>query len=401
MRIDRQRTQRVNKLFGTLLARLLSTYGSLICDLLDNSIDMAIGGDAKMSMKMGIRTSTNARAARRSLTRRDALKGGLALGAGISVGTFAIIGKASAAPVTLRFGSDSPMGAPHTKSALVMKELVESRTSGRVQVTVFPDGQLGGNMVMTNAIKAGTLDAVVTAVSIISPAVPEIDVFSLPFLYQDTIEALRVANGPFGAKLTPKVNAAFDCEVVGYTTDGVTELYTKAHPVKKPEDMIGLKVGVSSSKIQRDTMLAFGGIPTVMDITANYTSLQTGLINATAKSRPDVIELKLYQVTKYLTLLNFYSMPNLLLVSKKFLSKLTPQDQDVVREAGLPACEAQKEAVLESEKSSLGFLTGHGIEKVEIENAQAFRDKVSNVYKETGDRIGAELVAEARKLAST
>jgi tripartite ATP-independent transporter DctP family solute receptor len=354
-----------------------------------------------MSTKMDIRAATNARASRRSLTRRDTLKGGLALGAGITVGTFGIIGKASAAPVTLRFGSDSPMGAPHTKSALVMKELVESRTSGRVQVTVFPDGQLGGNMVMTNAIKAGTLDAVVTAVSIISPAVPEIDVFSLPFLYQDTVEALRVANGAFGAKLTPKVNEAFDCEVVGYTTDGVTELYTKAHPVKRPGDMAGLKVGVSSSKIQRDTMLAFGGIPTVMDITANYTSLQTGLINATAKSRPDVIELKLYQVTKYLTLLNFYSMPNLLLVSKKFLSKLTPQDQDVVREAGLSACEAQKEAVLESQKTSLGFLTEHGIKTVEVENAQAFRDKVSNVYKETGDRIGAELVAEARKLASS
>jgi TRAP-type transport system periplasmic protein len=354
-----------------------------------------------MSRRIDIRAATNAALSCRSFTRRSTLKAGLALGAGLTVGTFGIIGRASAAPITMRFGSDSPIGAPHTKSALVMKELVESRTSGRVQVTVFPDGQLGGNGPMTNAIKAGTLDAVVSAVSLISPAVPEIDVFSLPFLYQDAVEALRVANGPFGAKLTPKVNAAFECEVVGYTTDGVTELYTKARPVKKPEDIVGLKVGVSTSKIQRDTMLAFGAIPTVLDITANYTSLQTGLINATNKSRPDVIELKLYQVTKYLTLANLYSMPNLLLVSKKFLDKLTPQDRDVVREAGLPACEAQKEAVLESQRTSLGFLTEHGIQPVEVENLQAFRDKVSGVYKETGDRIGADIVAEARKLSST
>jgi TRAP-type C4-dicarboxylate transport system substrate-binding protein len=247
-----------------------------------------------MSRKIDIRAATNAVSSRRLFTRRSTLKGGLALGAGLTVGTFGIIGRAAAAPITMRFGSDSPIGAPHTKSALVMKELVESRTSGRVQVTVFPDGQLGGNGAMTNAIKAGTIDAVVSAVSIISPAVPEIDVFSLPFLYQDAVEALRVANGPFGTKLTPKVNAAFECEVVGYTTDGVTELYTKARPVRKPEDIVGLKVGVSTSKIQRDTILAYGGIPTVLDITANYTSLQTGLINATNKSRPDVIELKLY-----------------------------------------------------------------------------------------------------------
>jgi TRAP-type transport system periplasmic protein len=171
--------------------------------------------------------------------------------------------------------------------------------------------------------------------------------------------------------------------------------------VKKPEDIAGLKVGVSTSKIQRDTILAFGGIPTVLQITANYTSLQTGLINATAKTRPDVIELKMYQVTKYLTLANLYSMPNLLLVSRKFLDKLTPQDREVVREAGLPACEAQKEAVLASEKTALEFLTEHGIETVEIENLQAFRDKVEGVYKDTGDRIGPGLIAEARKLAST
>jgi TRAP-type transport system periplasmic protein len=266
---------------------------------------------------------------------------------------------------------------------------------------VFPDGQLGGGTANVNSIKAGSLDAVVTAVSIISAAVPEIDVFSLPFLYTDAVEALRIANGPFGAKLVPKVNAAFDCEVLGFTTDGVTELWTKQHPVKKPEDLVGLKVGVSTSKIQRDTMLAFGAIPTVLDITANYTSLQTGLINSTVKTRPDVIELKIYQVVKYLTLANLYSMPNLLIVSKKFLDKLAPQDRDVVREAGLPACEAQKEAVLVSASEALGFLKEHGIETAEVENLQAFRDKVSGVYKNTGDRIGAELVAEARKLASS
>jgi tripartite ATP-independent transporter DctP family solute receptor len=350
-----------------------------------------------MSRQINFQAQTSVR----SLTRRSTLKGGLALGAGLAAGPFGIIGKASAAPITMRFGSDSPIGAPHTKSALVMKELIEKGTSGRVQVTVFPDGQLGGNMAMTNSIKTGSLDAVVTAVSIISPAVPEIDVFSLPFLYQDAAEALQVANGPFGAKLVPKVNAAFDCEVVGFTTDGVTELYTKTRPVKKPEDMVGLKVGVSSSKIQRDTMLAFGAIPTVLDIAANYTSLQTGLINSTAKSRPDVIELKIYQVTKYLMLMNLYSMPNLLLVSKKFLDKLTPQDRDVVREAGLPACEAQKEVVLVAAKEALAFLTAHGIETVEVPNLQPFRDRVDAVYKETGDRIGREIVAEARKLSST
>jgi TRAP-type transport system periplasmic protein len=336
---------------------------------------------------------------RLALTRRTTLKGGLALGAG--VGVFGIIGKASAEPITMRFGSDSPIGAPHTKSAVVMKEMVEKGTSGRVQVTIFPDGQLGGNMVMTNGIKSGTIDAVVTAVSIVAPAVPDVDVFSLPFLYKDAVQALKVANGPFGAKLITKMNAAFIAEVVGYTTDGVAEAYSKKRAVRTVKDMAGLKFAVSSSKIQRDTVLAFDAIPTVLDIDANYTSLQTGVVDSTIKTRPDVIELKIYQVVKYMMLAKFYSMPNMLFVSKKFLDKLTPADQDVVRAAGLPSCEAQTKAVIQAEAEALGFLTSHGIETVEIENLDPFRDKVQGVYKEASDRLGAQLVNEARSLAST
>jgi len=188
--------------------------------------------------------------------------------------------------------------------------------------------------------------------------------------------------------------------VVGYTTDGVAEAYCKKRPIRKPADMAGLKFGVSTSKIQRDTVLAFDAIPTVMDITANYTSLQTGVIDSTIKNRPDVIELKMYQVVKYLTLAKFYSMPNMLFVSKKFLDKLTPADQDVVRAAGKPSCDAQTKAIIDAEEAALGFLTAHGIKTVEVENLQAFRDKVGGVYKDAGDRIGADLVNEARKLAS-
>jgi TRAP-type C4-dicarboxylate transport system substrate-binding protein len=352
-----------------------------------------------MSKKTTIQAETKGHSSIRALTRRSTLKGGLALGAGI--GVFGIIGKASAEPITMRFGSDSPIGAPHTKSALVMKEMLEKGTSGRVQVTIFPDGQLGGNMVMTNGIKSGTLDAVVTAVSIVAPAVPDVDVFSLPFLYKDAVQALKVANGPFGAKLIPKMNAAFNAEVVGYTTDGVAEAYSKKRAIRTPKDMVGLKFAVSSSKIQRDTVLAFDAIPTVLDIDANYTSLQTGVVDSTIKTRPDVVELKIYQVVKYLMLAKFYSMPNMLFVSKKFLDKLTPQDRDVVREAGRPSCEAQTKAIAEAEESALGFLTSHGMETVEVENLQAFRDKVGGVYKDAGDRIGADIVAEARRLASS
>jgi tripartite ATP-independent transporter DctP family solute receptor len=332
----------------------------------------------------------------RLLTRRNTLKGGLALGAGFTAGTFGIIGRASAAPVTMRFGSDSPIGAAHTKSAVVLKELVERGTSGRVEVTIFPDGQLGSNGPMTNSVKAGTLDAVVTDVTYISTAVPEADVFNLPFLYTDTMQVLRFANGPVGERLKPKINEAFGCEVLGFATDGSRNLWNSKRPIRTPADIEGLKFGVQPSKIQRDTILAFGGIPTVVAFNALYTALQTGLVDGSDKAFADMIEIKFYQVTKYLTLTSHFSIVNVLIVSKKFMDKLSPADQAVVRAAGKPAVDAQIEEILTGEKAALAFLQDKGLQIFALENPKAFSAKMDTVYKDAAERIGADLVEQAR-----
>jgi tripartite ATP-independent transporter DctP family solute receptor len=301
----------------------------------------------------------------------------------------------------MRFGSDSPIGAPHTKSALVMKELIEKGTSGRVQVTVFPDSQLGNNQTMTNGIKAGTLDGVVTDVSHISAAVAETDVFNLPFVFKDTPHVLRFANGPIGAKLKPKVDEAFACELVGFASDGSRNLWNGKRPIKTPADVTGLKFGVQASKIQRDTILAFGGIPTVVGLKDLYTSLQTGLIDGSDKTMADIMQIKLYQVSKYLTLTNHYSIVSAMIVSKKFMEKLTPADQKVVRDAAKPAVQAQVDAVLQSEQETIAFLKDKGgMQIIPLENQKAFADKLDSVYKEAADRIGADLIDAARKSAS-
>jgi tripartite ATP-independent transporter DctP family solute receptor len=345
-------------------------------------------------------TSRQIKAPARGLTRRAALKGAAAFSTGITAPAFAIIGKASAAPIMMRFGSDSPIGAAHTKSALVMKDLLASRTEGRVQVTIYPDAQLGNNGVMANSVKAGTLDAVVTDAGHLSVAVPELDVFSLPFLYKDSAQVLKFAEGPIGERLKPKINEAFGCEVLGFTTQGPINMYNGRRPIRTPADIAGLKMGSQATKIARNTILAFGGIPTVIGINALYTSLQTNLIDGASSSLPDMIDIKLYQVTKYLTLTNHYSLVNLLIVSKKFMDKLAPEDRDIVRAAVTPALDAQTAAVFDSLKAAVALLQEKGLQVFQMEDPKAFASKMEGVYKEAADSIGADIIEQARRFAA-
>jgi TRAP-type transport system periplasmic protein len=346
------------------------------------------------------KSRANHRSSSGRLTRRSTLRGGLALGAGVTAEAFGVIGRASAAPVTLRFGSDSPIGAAHTKSALVMKELLESRTAGRVQVTIYPDAQLGNNGVMANSVKSGTLDAVVTDVGHLSVAVSELDVFSLPFLYKDSEQVLRFAEGPIGERLKPKINKAFGCEVLGFTLQGPINMYNGRRPIRTPSDIVGLKMGSQATKIARNTILAFGGIPTVIGINALYTSLQTRLIDGASSSLTDIVDMKLYQVTKYLTLTNHYSLVNLLIVSKKFLDKLAPEDRDIVRAAAKPVLDAQTAAVFDSLKSDVGLLQEKGLQVFQMEDPKAFAAKMDGVYKEAADSIGADIVEQALRFSA-
>jgi TRAP-type C4-dicarboxylate transport system substrate-binding protein len=85
---------------------------------------------------------------------------------------------------------------------------------------------------MSNSVKTGSLDAVVVDVGHVSTAVPEADVFSLPFLFKDTEQVLRFADGPVGARMKPKINEAFGCEVLGFSTDGSRHLFNGRRPIR-------------------------------------------------------------------------------------------------------------------------------------------------------------------------
>jgi tripartite ATP-independent transporter DctP family solute receptor len=334
----------------------------------------------------------------RNVDRRKILKTGLALGVGLAAPS--IIGvRGAAAATTLRFGSDSPLKAPHTVSATSFKADVEKRTEGRIRVSIFPDAQLGSNEVMTNSVKAGTLDAVVTDVANVSAAVPAADVFSLPFLFKDTPHAIRAANGSVGGKLTGAIEQAYQFNVLGWATDGARNMWNSKRPIHTPDDLEGLKMRVQPSQIQRDTYSAFGALPTPISLSEVYTSLQSGVVDGADFSPVDMMQLKMYQVTKYLTLTRHFSIIGVMIISQSFMSKLSAADQEIVREAGKTAADAQVQAVLSAEQQAVEDLKKKKIQVFDMADPQAFVSKVETVYQNNSDKVGKDLIAEARKTA--
>jgi tripartite ATP-independent transporter DctP family solute receptor len=335
-----------------------------------------------------------------SISRRDALKGA-ALGAAATAGAVFGIGKAEAETITMRVGSDSPIDAPHTLSMVRLKESVEKLTDGRIKVEIFPNSQLGDSTAMTTSVKSGTLDGVVTAASNLATSVPSADVLNLPFLFKDALQELRAANGEVGAKLKPRLEASFNCEVVAWVTDGARNMWNGKRPIRKPEDLQGLKMrGAAQSKILRDTYLSLGAIPTPLAYSETYTALQTGVLDGGDMPVIDMMEFKIYEVTKYLTLTRHFSPAVAFIISKKFLGRLSPADQQIVRDSAKIGADAHVKAVFEREESALQELKARGMQVFEMDDRNAFVAKVQPVLAEATARIGADMMELARAAAS-
>ena len=85
---------------------------------------------------------------------------------------------------TIKFGHDHKLSSPHHAAALMIKERLESGSSGEIQVTVFPDQTLGTGVQMVEMLQAGAIQMLGTATSQVQPIHPPMQVLSLPFLFK-------------------------------------------------------------------------------------------------------------------------------------------------------------------------------------------------------------------------
>ncbi len=336
----------------------------------------------------------------RPLSRREALRLGLvATGAATVAGLVGTSRRAAGASVTMKLGSDSPAGHPFNIGFEAMKKEIETRTQGRVTATIYPDGQLGGEEAMTAGLKIGSVDAVFASTGVLTNAVPELGLFDLFFLFRDVDHVLRAANGPIGAKLKTKIEAAVGGEVPGWGTTGSRNMWNSKRPIKSVQDVKGLKMRVQSSKIQQDSYTAFGALPTPIAFVEVYSALQTGVVDGADIGVADMLALKFYQVTKYMTLTRNFFINNPLLLSKRFLEQLSPADQDIVREAGKKGVAAEVQANNEQEVSGIQEMKTKGLQVFDLDSSarQEFVKLVEPVYAKHAAALGGmALIQQAR-----
>jgi TRAP-type transport system periplasmic protein len=294
---------------------------------------------------------------------------------------------------------------PWGESAIKFADLLKERTQGRIIVKNYFAGQLFAGK-QTNEfllLNQGVADFAFGSTINWSPQIKELNLFSMPFMYPSYKAVDGVENGDPGQKLW-RIIESKGVIPLAWGENGFRELTNGKRPVRKPEDLEGLKVRVVGSPIFIDTFRALGANPVNMNWGEAQTAFQQGTVDGQENPVVSVImPFKLWTVHKNATMWRYAIDPLILGVSKITWDGLTPADREIVKKTAVEVMAWQKQgarAGLDGSTEAIDVLRKNGMEVVTLSPAElaAFKAKTKPVYDKWVGEVGADLVHSAEKI---
>lgn len=326
----------------------------------------------------------------------------LALGAAC----FALNASAVFAQETREFSVSTVLSEafPWGQAAEKWAELVKERSDGRMTLKIYPNSQLvsGDQTREFSAMRSGLIDMAVGSTINWSTQVPEVNLFSLPFLMPDDAAVDAITQGEAGKMVFDAIEKR-GVMPLAWGENGFRELSNSKVALSKPEDLKGLKIRVVGSPLFLDTFNALGANPTQMSWTDALPALTTGAVDG--QENP----LAVYDVAradranqKYLTLWHYMNDPLIFGVSQRIWSTLSAEDQQLLKQAAIDAGQWEIEKSRADLTNTLERIRERGVEITELtpEQHQAFVNATQSVYEKWIPRIGKDLVDAAQTAIS-
>lgn len=302
---------------------------------------------------------------------------------------------------TLRLGTVVSAPHPWIDAAEAFKASVEEATDGRVNVQIFPGGQLGNDQTMVDEIRIGTTDMLIGGVMNISPYVSDFEIFSLNYLFED-MDDFKAATAPDSAVFEYFDNAVSDAGVglklLSLTGGGTRNLSTNTGPVTEPSDMQGVRMRVTGSRLDAETWQSVGALTTSLPWTEIYTGLQTGVVGAFESTISGYYSSRLYEVAPYHAKTEHQVMMSHISISENRFNRFSEEDQAIILEAAQQAGVLGTDKGVEYDAELIQEFEDLGVTVTEVDK-QAFIDAVVPLHNSFAEERGlTELLETIRNL---
>jgi len=299
-----------------------------------------------------------------------------------------------AADITIKFSHVVAPATPKGKAADKFKELAEKYTVGKVAVEVYPNSQLYKDKEELEALQLGAVQMLAPSLAKFGPlGVRDYEAFDLPFIFPDKAALRKVLDGDIGKQLFAKVEEK-GIKGLAYWDNGF-KIMSANSPLNVPDDFLGLKLRIQSSKVLEAQMKALGAVPQVMAFSEVYQALQTGVVDGTENPPSNMFTQKMHEVQKHATLSNHGYLGYAVIVNKKFWDDLPADVRGQLEQAMTEAtafandiAQAENDKALEAMKAT-GKTEFH---ELTADERTAWMAALKPVHEEVAGRVGKELI---------
>ena len=230
---------------------------------------------------------------------------------------------------------DSEMGAIGTR----FREIVEARSGGRVEVQLFPSGQLGDETEMIQNVRAGNLDIAVVGIANTVPFVKKLGILTMPYIFDDLYDVVRATTGPAHDLLNGYAVNEGGFRILGWTYTDYRYLSNSRKPIRNLNDIRGMKFRVPQSAVLLASYKAWGANPIPLSWAETFTALQQGVVDGQCYGYITFLACRFNEVQKYITEVHYTYQLQPMILSQRAYKKMSPELRRLVIDAGRDAQE--------------------------------------------------------------
>ncbi|HTS24041.1 MAG TPA: TRAP transporter substrate-binding protein [Casimicrobiaceae bacterium] len=297
-------------------------------------------------------------------------------------------------PTVIKFSHVVAADTPKGQAAERFKQLAEARTGGRVRVEVYPNSTLYKDGEEMEALQLGSVQILAPSMSKFGPmGLPEFELFDLPYIFPDRAGLRRVLDGDIGRDLLKRLDSK-GIVGLGFWDNGF-KVMSANRPLHAVADFKGLKMRIKSSKVLDAQMRALGAMPQVMAFSEVYQALQTGVVDGTENSPPNLYTQKMYEVQKYVALSNHGYDGYAVIAGKKFWDGLPADIRTTLEGAMRDATDFENQLSLKENEDAIARVRASGrctVYELTPDEQAAWQKALLPVHREMESRIGKSLI---------
>ena len=319
----------------------------------------------------------------------------------ISMVTMLAIPAAFSAPTVIKIAHPNVPQHPMGQCFEKFKELVEKRSDGKFRVDIYDSSKFGNFDSVVQGLQMNMLQMGSASTPNLSPFSDSFLIYDLPFLFPNYESTDLITDGPIGMGAAKALESS-GIIGLGYIEIGFRNIWNNQKTIKTMADAKGLKIRSTPSKAHIATLKALGMNPTPISWGEVYTALQQKTVDGID------IDLNLAwfnnfpEVNNNLTIVNSLYSPHLVMMSKKFMDSLSPEDKKMMLDTFQEVKLYERKLIRDGEKEIMAKLADKGVSVTVLtdEERAKWAEATAGVYEQFEERIGKDLIEEVKATVS-